>query len=105
MKTPLFIKAFISRFTNKPIDAGFGISCDDKIVLPEGVDLRQLDKSSTERGYYRLRPIPGPFEFIGHIKVEGKNVKPLYQLRHKYTGETFNVSRGMLDFLFEKYDL
>ena len=109
MKPLIFIKRMFSTIARRKVEIGYGFSSDNTFHLPVGTDVNKLNPNDTGRGFYKLRPIPGPFEFVGHVTPKvtepGKKIEVLFQLRHKYTGETFNVSRNMLDFLFEKYDL
>lgn len=109
MRVPDFLKRFVSRFVDRKIEKGYGFTTDNSISLPPGTDLDSLSKDDEDKGVYRLRQIPGPFVFVGHVGGSTahatKPPKVLYQLKHKYTGETFNVTREMLNFFFEKYDL
>ena len=90
----------LSYFTNSPIQLGYGLSIDNNLNISKDTVLHTLESKNTVQGvYYVLKDIEGPFEFVGFIRNENIN---LYQLKHKETGETFNITKTMLEFLFEK---
>lgn len=93
----MFFLKWISRFTDNPIPLGTGVSTDDTVLIP--VEARDIESIVTGGNFFTLRKIDGPFEFVNFIK-SGDSI--LYQLKHKYSGETFNISKNMLDFFFEK---
>lgn len=96
-------KQLLSLFTSRPIEKGIGLSFDDTITLPKGTSIEKLEGSTCHVGtFFQQKPVPGPFELVGFARSGESTV---YQLKHRYTGETFNVSRKILDFLFEKYEL
>lgn len=102
MELPAPVKRFISRFTSSPIEAGVGFSNDETIILPVGTAKQDLDKkvkSQTPR--YILKNNLNGFDLVGLVK-SGENT--LYQLKSCETGETFNISRKLLDFLFKKVE-
>ena len=90
----------LSNFTNRPLDVGYAVSTDNDLTVPADVVAKGIDPGNHQGAYFKLKAISGPFEFVGFIKSGETN---LYQLKHKYTGETFNITKTMFDFLFEKY--
>lgn len=94
------IKIVWSYVTDKPVPIGYGVTTDSTICIPRDSGIDLAEGNSIHRGtYFKLKRITGPFELVGFAK---SGDKVLYQLRHDYTGETFNVTRAMLEFLFER---
>lgn len=97
------IKKLLSYVSNKPIEKGLGVSFDDTVTLSKDSTLTVIEQNSATYGvFFRLRKVEGLFELVGPIR-SGDNC--LYQIRHKYSGQTLNITKPMLDFLFEKHDL
>jgi len=95
------IKMFLSKFTNKPIEKGIGITVDDNIQLNLDVDIDQLENASSKNSpKYSIKPGLGKFEFIGIVK--GTNNMVHYQLRHINSGDTFSVSKNIFSLFFKK---
>lgn len=94
------IKQFISRFTDKEINLGTGVSFDNEFKLTRIVDLDEIEeKMALTKCRYSLKSNIGAFEMVGIIKGR---TQALYQIRHILTGETINISKRMFDLLFEK---
>lgn len=93
-------KQFISKFTDKEINLGTGVSFDSEFKLTRIVDIDEIEeKMATTKCQYSLRTNIGAFEMVGLIKGR---TQALYQIRHILTGETINISKRMFDLLFEK---
>ena len=100
MSLKIALLKIVSRFTKKPIDVGFTVSTDTDLTVPAALVTKGVDGTNTTLGrYFKLKEAFGPFEFVGFIKSGETN---LYQLRHCYTGETFNLTKTMFELLFEK---
>lgn len=102
MKIPNGIKRLLSYFTSKPIEKGIGVSCDDSFTLPRDIGFETIEGTTVHRGtFFVQKPVEGLFELVGFAK---SGESSLYQLKHRYSGATFNVTRQMLDFLFVRND-
>lgn len=100
MKLINVFKRFISLFTNKPIEKGMSFSNDDNITLPRDTGFEILESTTLHRGtFFNQKKVEGAFELVGFVRSGEKN---LYQIKHVYSGETFNLTRNMLNFLFER---
>lgn len=97
MRYSFICKKIASFFTSKPISLGHSVSVGDEVISV--LDIEFLDLKSPYGNFYQLKHVPGSFEFIGFVKTDGK---PLYQLRHIFTGETLNLTKNMFEFFFEK---
>jgi hypothetical protein len=96
------LKKLISYFTPKPVQRGIGISFDTDVTLSKDTNIASLDSQAISRGiFYHLRSVEGLFELVGQVK-SGDDC--LYQIRHRYSGQTLNITKNMLDFLFEKHE-
>lgn len=93
----LSLKKFISRFRSKPIELGNSFSLGEETVCSVKADF--IDSTSAFGNFYRLKQVPGNFEFVSFVK-SGDNT--LYQLKHMFTGETINLTKNMFEFFFEK---
>lgn len=94
------ILQLLSFFTRSKIQVGYSLSMDDNETIPEFAVTRSLTNVNAIKGsHYVLKDHKEGFEFVGFIK---NGDVALYQLKHKATGETFNITKAMLEFLFEK---
>jgi hypothetical protein len=97
---PESVKRFISRFTDRPIEAGYGVSFDESFKILEKVSDEKVEATlASTKCIYKLKSNIGGFEMVGIIR--GRSGL-LYQIRHILTGETINISKKMLDLLLEK---
>jgi hypothetical protein len=95
------IKRLYSYFTSKRVDKGIGVSFDDTLTFKDEDHEAIIEKGfSTTGALYRQKDVPGSFIIVNVIRKDGV---VLYQLKHRYSEETFNITRGMLDFFFMKY--
>lgn len=93
---------WISRFTDRKIPAGVGVTTDDSVVLSAPISQNQMEKAQrVGKMTYVLRSPSdvGGFELIGHIK-HGETVR--YRLYHTLTGTTFDVTKALLELIYEK---
>lgn len=94
------IKKLLSFVIPVKIHRGYGLSNDDAVLLNKAVTLDQLEEPLIKTGaLYKLKPAVGRFEMVG-FSGGGKDVR--YQLKHVLSGETFNVSKNMMQLLFQK---
>lgn len=104
MPIPKRIKQLISRFTDKEIPIGTGVTTDDELIIDDqlantaiGNTKKPIFNNSIK---YHLKPNAGSFELVGLVK---STMSTAYQLRHVATGTTFNVPPQLFNLLFKKY--
>jgi hypothetical protein len=96
------LKKFLSRFTDRKIPAGVGVSTDDTFTTGHPVTPEQVENAQrvTKMGYVlRDTAEVGGFELVGQVR---KGDKVLFQIRHTLTGEVVNFPKSVLDLLFVK---
>ena len=92
----------ISRFTDRKIPAGVGVTTDDTVVLSTPISQNQVEKAQrVGKMTYVLRSPSdvGGFEMIGFVKQDNATK---YRLRHTLTDTTFDITKAHLELIFEK---
>ena len=94
------LKKFYSRYTDKPIEVGYGVSFESvenmrigQEIAQKPLELKQFEHSAV----YVLNPEAGGFEMHGHVKGPKG---PLVKLTHLQTGETYTFSPSSFSTLF-----
>ena len=93
------LKKALSKIVPWRINRGIGLSVDDNVVLKNMPSQEQIESHISDSFRYNLRQGAGSFELVGIVK-NGKTSQ--YQLRHLMSGDTFNISKQLLELLFEK---
>lgn len=96
------IRKFFSKFTNKPISAGYGFTNDNKLKIvniPE--ELINGKPVSNITALYEINNEIGLFELIGFKRTPKGNTS--ITLRCNKTGDVFTVSKDLFNLLFKKH--
>ena len=92
------IKKALSKIVPWRINRGIGISVDDDMVIKTMPSQESIESRASTSYRYQLKEDVGSFELVGIVK-NGKTSQ--YQLRHLASGDTFNISKHVLELLFE----
>ena len=102
MSIKSWYKRVLSKFTDKPIDNGISISCDNEVRLNELPDMEaQAKPQFSHSAIYNLRANAGRFELVGTVR-DKRTGNTFYQLQHILTKETINVTKNAFNLLFNK---
>jgi hypothetical protein len=98
-----WLKRSLSKFTNKNISSGYGITIDSTTVISKEVSQKTIEAAQAKTSnLYRLKTDAGQFEVVGFsTDRDGKN-KTYWQLRHILTGTTVNVPKNVMELIFER---